>query len=257
VPPGLAESELFGHEAGAFTGAQRRKRGLLELAEGGTLLLNEIGELSSEIQAKLLDFIETRTFRRVGGEKKVKVNARLMAATNRPLEAEVAAGRFRQDLFYRINVLRVELPPLRERLADIPALVRLFMSQLTVEMQTSALPTVDRESLEKMSRYHWPGNVRELRNIIERGLILCKNGRLTPPCIDFGTQSHEAPSCCALGNGESFAHIVRATKKSLIEEALRLCQGKREKAAQMLGMSRHALKRQMKTLGLYEEKPVD
>ena len=160
IPPELAESELFGHEAGAFTGAKRRKRGLLELAEGGTLLLNEIGELPLHLQAKLLTFLDTRSFTRVGGEKSVTVSARLIAATNRHLEEEVAKGRFRHDLYYRLNVLSIRVPPLKERIEDIPALVRQIISHLDQELQLPRVPSISAPDMAKLSRTKWPGNVR-------------------------------------------------------------------------------------------------
>ncbi len=144
----LAESELFGHEKGSFTGAQGRKRGLLELAEGGTLLLNEIGELSLPLQAKLLTFLDTKKFTRVGGEKEISVNARLIAATNRDLQKEVEAGRFRNDLFYRINVMTITVPPLRERREDLPILTREILSQLHAELRFAAPPSIDAAAIE-------------------------------------------------------------------------------------------------------------
>ena len=143
VPSELAESELFGHEAGAFTGANRRKRGLLELAEGGTLLLNEIGELSPALQAKFLTFLDTRTFTRVGGQQEIKVNARILAATNRDLQNEISSGRFRADLYYRLNVLSIRVPPLRERTEDLPILVAQLLSTLAKDLQMSFCARID------------------------------------------------------------------------------------------------------------------
>ena len=169
--PELVESELFGHERGAFTGAIGRKRGLLELAESGTLLLNEIGELSLPPQAKLLTFLDNRKFTRVGGEKEITVNARLIAATNRDLGKEVATKRFRQDLYYRINVIAVEVPPLRERLDDIPILVQEIMAKLRGTLQLTLVPSIDTAAMELLQSYSWPGNVRELRNLLERVLV--------------------------------------------------------------------------------------
>ncbi len=160
VAPELAESELFGHERGAFTGAQARKRGLLELAEGGTLLLNEIGELSLLLQAKLLTFLDTRQITRVGGEKNVTVNARLIAATNKDLEQEVKTQRFRKDLFYRLNVISITVPPLRERSEDIPRIAAEILSGLATEMQFGYVPAIDQAAMESLLRYTWPGNVR-------------------------------------------------------------------------------------------------
>ena len=170
IAPGLAESELFGHERGAFTGAVGRKRGLLELAEGGTLLLNEIGELSLSLQAKLLTFLDTRHFTRVGGEKEITVNARLIAATNRDLGKEVAAKRFRQDLYYRINVIAIEVPPLRERLDDLPVPVQEILSRLRKDLQIHDTPVITSAAVHALKRYGWPGNVRELRNVTGKGL---------------------------------------------------------------------------------------
>jgi DNA-binding NtrC family response regulator len=178
VAPELAESELFGHERGAFTGARSRKRGLLELAEGGTLLLNEIGELSLHQQAKLLTFLETKKFTRVGGEREVDVNARLMAATNRDLEDAVKDGSFRKDLFYRLNVLPITVPPLRERRSDIPMLVQEFVHDLCEEMQLTEQPIITPSTMKAFQAYQWPGNVRELRNVLERALILSGGARV-------------------------------------------------------------------------------
>ncbi len=168
----LAESELFGHERGAFTGAHGRKRGLLELAEGGTLLLNEIGELPLSLQSKLLTFLDTRSFLRVGGEKPINVNARIISATNRSLEKEVAEGRFLSALFYRINVFGITVPPLRDRIEDIPVLLEEIMSRLAVELQLTRLPYIDPAFAIALTRYDWPGNVREFRNVLERSLML-------------------------------------------------------------------------------------
>ncbi len=156
VAPELAESELFGHERGAFTGAQSRKRGLLELAEGGTLLLNEVGELSLRLQAKLLTFLDTRQITRVGGEKSVSVHARLIAATNRDLELEVQNKRFREDLFYRLNVISITVPPLRERSEDIPQIAADIMSNLATDMQLGYVPHIDTPAMAALTRYDWP-----------------------------------------------------------------------------------------------------
>jgi PAS domain S-box-containing protein len=168
----VAESELFGHEKGAYTGAGSRKRGLLELAEGGTLLLNEIGDLSQPLQAKLLTFLDTKKFTRVGGEREVEVNARLVAATNRDLERAVQDGDFRRDLFYRLNVMPIIIPPLRERRDDLPLLVNVILHGLCEDMQYAELPVITPSTMKAFQDYDWPGNVRELRNVLERALIL-------------------------------------------------------------------------------------
>ncbi len=174
----LAESELFGHEAGAFTGARSRKKGLLELAESGTLLLNEIGELPLPLQAKLLTFLDTREFLRVGGERAVHVNARLIAATHRNLETEVDEGRFLSPLYHRLNVFTITMPPLRDRTEDIPILLREIMSKLAKDLQLTELPSIDTAGMRSFMSYSWPGNVRELRNVVERALMLSQGGSL-------------------------------------------------------------------------------
>jgi PAS domain S-box-containing protein len=249
----LAESELFGHEAGAFTGAQRRKRGLLELAEGGTILLNEIGEMSMRLQAKLLTFIETKTFTRVGGEKTVTVDARLISATNRDLALEVSEGRFRGDLFYRLNVLQIRIPPLRERPEDIPLLVKQLISKLASDLHLPTVPEIYSETLEKLSEYKWPGNVRELRNVLERMVILSR-GR-TKELKNIGISEQEEGSLKAVSKPDrSYDDIIRETKRSLIENALKRSDGNRQVAASLLGLTRDALKRQMTSLGFFGRK---
>jgi transcriptional regulator with PAS, ATPase and Fis domain len=171
----LLESELFGYEAGAFSGAKARKLGLIELADGGTLFLDEVTELPSGLQAKLLRAIETRTFFRVGGVRKVEVNVRIVAATNRNLDTVVADGAFRADLLYRINSFQIHLAPLRERPEDVEPIMQHMLKQLT------ATPTeVAPEALESLRSYSWPGNVRQLRNCLERAVLLSNDGRITP-----------------------------------------------------------------------------
>ncbi len=182
VPSELAESELFGYEAGAFTGAIRRKRGLLELAEGGTLLLNEIGELSPALQAKFLTFLDTRTFTRVGGQQEMRVNTRILAATNRDLPQEVSDGRFRSDLYYRLSVLPIRIPPLRDRTEDLPILVPELLSWLAKDLKMGFSPELTAEDMAKLYNYHWPGNIRELRNVLERAIILSDGGVIKGAC---------------------------------------------------------------------------
>lgn len=249
----LAESELFGHERGAFTGAQSRKRGLLELAEGGTILLNEIGELSPLLQAKLLTFLDTKKITRVGGEKSISVNARIIAATNRDLEKEVEEKRFRQDLFYRLNVISIRVPALRERRGDIPILVREIMNRLKAELQLGTLPEVPESAMEALQNYDWPGNVRELRNILERSLMISGNKKLK--LDNLGLPS--SPSTFSDWNfttpfpdGLSLNEVTRALKRSLIMEALRRSGGSRQEAAAMLEISRYSLKHYMKSLDI-------
>lgn len=251
VFPGLAESELFGHERGAFTGATHRKRGLLELAEGGTLLLNEIGELPTTLQVKLLSFLDTRQFTRVGGENRVTVDARLIAATNRNLEKEVEAGRFRKDLFYRLNVFSIEVPPLRERREDIPGLVEDILGSLVEELQLSSVPRLEPSMLSEITRYHWPGNVRELRNVLERSLILSKGETLQ---VDLGSSQGPVQGdwswTATFPPEKPLNDMARDLKLSMIREALEHSHGGKTRAANLLKISRDSLRRQMKTLGL-------
>jgi PAS domain S-box-containing protein len=264
IAASLAESELFGHEKGAFTGALGRKRGLLELAEGGTLLLNEIGELSVPLQAKLLTFLDTRKFTRVGGEKEVSVNVRLIAATNRDLADEVEKGGFRKDLFYRINVMAIKVPPLRERRQDIPILVQEMLSQLCEELHVSSFPIVDASTMERLKKYNWPGNVRELRNVLERSLILSEGKEVTLGNIELRRDLEDPRQmdgawlfATPFPDGRSLNEITQDLKRSLVSEALIRSKGSRQGAARLLGISRYSLKHYMKSLGMMESFPDD
>jgi DNA-binding NtrC family response regulator len=250
----LAESELFGHERGAFTGAHGRKRGLLELAEGGTLLLNEIGELPLSLQSKLLTFLDTRSFLRVGGEKHHTVNARIISATNRSLDKEVEEGRFMSALFYRINVFGINLPPLRDRIEDIPVLLEEIMSRLAVELQLTQLPYIDPAFAIALARHDWPGNVRELRNALERALIL-SDGRslsLTLPSVQQSPQDWSHVSSFPV-HERTLHDVTDEVIKSLCLESLRRCEGNRRCAARTLGIARDSLYRHMKRFGIESE----
>jgi PAS domain S-box-containing protein len=246
----LADSELFGHEAGAFTGAARRKRGLLELAQGGTLLLNEVGELSPAVQAKLLSFLDSREFTRLGGERAVKVNTRLLAATNRDLATEVEKGRFRADLYYRLNVIPITMPPLRERMEDLPILVRQIVEDLACSMQLPEVPSVDRSVIRMFDCYSWPGNVRELRNVLERALILAPGPRITPELCKLPLADDDWSFSVEFPEEHTFDDVVDDVKRQLLREALRRSEGNRTRAAQMLAISRYSVIRYMKTLGI-------
>jgi PAS domain S-box-containing protein len=253
IPAELAESELFGHEVGAFTGAGRRKRGLFELAEGGTLLLNEVAELPPFLQAKLLTFLDTFTFTRVGGEKLVTVNARLVAATNRELDKEVTEGRFRKDLFYRLNVFSIRVPPLRDRLEDIPVLVSRIFVRLAADMQLPSVPEISSEALDWLCRYTWPGNVRELRNVLERALIVSRGGPVRVAHVTVGEQENvDGPLDMGLPLDRSLFDILAETERSLIDRALSQTGGKKHEAARLLRISRFALARHMSKLGIPE-----
>lgn len=241
----LAESEFFGHERGAFTGALSRKRGLLELAEGGTLLLNEIGELSLGLQSKLLTFLDTRSFTRVGGEKSVRVSARLIAATHRDIEAEVAEGLFLEPLYYRLNVFSVRVPSLRDRLEDIPILVEEIMSRLAREMRLSHVPQLDQEQIASLSSYLWPGNVRELRNVLERSVMLSEAGkpRLTLPFLKVDPERWSYQ--IQFPENRTLLDVADDVIRTLCLEALRRTGGNKKDAAALLGISRHSLYRYM------------
>jgi PAS domain S-box-containing protein len=248
VSPELAESELFGYESGAFTGSKGPKRGLLELAEGGTILLNEIGELSISLQAKLLTFLDTRQFTRVGGVKLFTVNARLIAATNRNLESEVKANRFREDLFYRLDVFSIEVPPLRQRTEDIPRLVGTIVADLSSKMGLDSVPQIDPKALKLLNEYSWPGNVRELRNVLERALILCDKRRITPADLVLNGRSkgkevgEDWSVTFRFPEKETINDAVMTLKRHLVVEALRRAHGSRKRAAELLGISADSLK---------------
>jgi PAS domain S-box-containing protein len=244
LPTDLAESELFGHEAGAFTGAHRRKKGLLELAEGGTLLLNEIGELSQLLQAKLLTFLDTRAFLRVGGEKSIHVDARIIAATHRNLETEVSEGRFLQPLLYRLNVFSITVPPLRERIADLPLLIERLLPGMSSDLGLSGVAGPDAASIAVLSRYNWPGNVRELRNVIERALMLWDDGPLNLELTLRELKYTDWSYPVRFSSGDVRLHDITVDfRKSVCLEAIRRCGHNKKEAARSLGISRDSLYR--------------
>ncbi len=241
LPRELAESELFGHERGAFTGANRLKKGLLELAEGGTILLNEIGELDLSLQAKLLAFLDTRSFLRIGGQKQVYVNARLMAASHRVLMKEVEQKRFLQPLYYRLSVFPIRVPPLRERPEDLPILARDLIQVLATDMQLPRRPEVDSQVIKDLIDYEWPGNVRELRNVLERSLILWKGGPFhleLPKAEKFGGEW--SYTVRHLPN-QTFHDIVNNVSTVLCHHAVKMCDGNKKDAARLLQISRETL----------------
>lgn len=242
----LAESELFGHEAGAFTGARGARKGLLNLAEGGTLLLNEIGELPISLQAKLLTFLDTKLFLRVGGEQHVRVDARIMAATHRNLFEEIEKGHFLSALYYRLNVLTIEVPPLRERKEDIPLLVKGILAGLSAELQLAEPPEVDPVNIAELCRHAWPGNVRELRNVLERALILCGDGSFHVSLAKPGPRYQEWCYRATFPAGRSLHHLTDEFRYRLCWEALRRAHGSKHEAARLLNISRGAFYRYMK-----------
>jgi len=239
VSPELLESELFGHAKGAFTGAHQAREGLFGFAHGGSLLLDEIGEMPPGMQAKLLRVLEERAVRPVGGNEQVPVDVRIIAATNRILSEEVAAGRFREDLFYRLNVVALRLPPLRERRADVLPLARHFQERLSAELGLRA-PDWDAWDLDQLRRYDWPGNVRELRNVIERCLLL---GGHPGRCI--GESQTGVPAAREAEPDLSLAAVQRAH----ILRVLGVSGGNKSEAARRLGISRKTLERKLKAWG--------
>jgi PAS domain S-box-containing protein len=250
VAPELAESELFGHERGAFTGAHGRKRGLLELAEGGTLLLNEIGELPLSLQAKLLTFLDTRQLTRVGGERSISVNARLIAATNRDLEKEVDAGSFRQDLFFRLNVVSLTVPPLRDRVEDIPILAEEILARLAADMQLGYVPLMDAATMKSLTQYQWPGNVRELRNVLERAAILWDGRYFDVRLPAQGAGVEETAAGMRFPEGRTLREVTDEVTRSMCIGALQRCGGNKKEAAKQLGIARDSLYRYLRQFGL-------
>ncbi len=251
LPEGLVESELFGHEKGAFTGAVRRHRGRFEQADGGTLLLDEVGEVPLSTQVRLLRVLETAELQRVGGTDTIKVDVRVIAATNRDLRAEVRAGRFREDLYYRLNVFHIPVPPLRERLDDIPLLVDHFIARQARAHQRPAR-RVSPEVLDRLMRYPWPGNVRELEHVIERAVILSPGEVITEvrlPDLDEADAA-DAASAGLLREGWTINDALADLERRLIVEALRRERGVQARAARLLGISRSNLNYRIKKLGI-------
>jgi DNA-binding NtrC family response regulator len=245
LAPTLLESELFGHEKGAFTGAYERRIGRFEKAQGGTLFLDEVGEIDASIQVKLLRFLGERTFERVGSNKTLTADVRLVAATNKNLAELAKSGAFREDLFFRLRVVEVWLPPLRERLEDIPLLAQAFLRQFARENE-KPVNGFTAEALEWLLRYPWPGNVRELRAAIEHGVVLCRGDRITardlPPALREATTGGPAGTQPLPARTDL---TVKEAEKELIVRALKQASGNRTLAAAKLGMSRRTLHRKL------------
>ena len=256
IPEGLIESELFGYEKGAFTGAAGRKPGRFELAEGGTLFLDEIGELPLSAQPKLLRVIQEGAFFRVGGTRTQIVDVRLVVATNRDLRSEVRDGRFREDLYYRLNVVPIELPPLRERLEDLPRLAELFAERFARRMGQDPLP-IESSALSALQSYAWPGNIRELENVIERAVVLCDESSISCAALpDEITNEHRAPlvsTTAAPLLRERVRSETRRIEREVILEALVHTHGNVTQAARRLGISRRGLQLKMKELEIDRE----
>ena len=246
----LLDSELFGHEKGAFTGASKRKRGRFERAHGGTLFLDEIGELSPEAQVKLLRILQEHCFERVGGTKTIKVDVRVITATHRDLEKMVREGQFREDLWYRLNVLPIRIPPLRLRREDIPSLVHHFIKRKANEMNLLGIPRVDSHAIERLKIYDWPGNIRELQNIVERAIILSRGGQLTFPELGAGSNLSERNNI--ISKTESVLTMDQAIENHIrlvLERTGGRIKGK-EGAAELLKMNPSTLRFRIKKLGI-------
>jgi len=247
IPQGVVESELFGHERGAFTGAMQQRIGRFELAHQGTLFMDEVGELPLETQVKLLRVLQEREFERVGGTKPIAVDVRLIAATNRDLEAEVAAGRFRADLFYRLNVFRIRIPPLRERPDDIPPLVQHLLAQLQRKL-AKPLKGVSEETMAQLRRYPWPGNIRELQNVLERAAVLA-----TGPIVALHDPLRPSAMAGSAASGEVTISTLEDGEREHIRRALKESGGKVHGpggAAEMLGINPSTLRSRMQKLAI-------
>jgi DNA-binding NtrC family response regulator len=253
----LLESELFGHEKGAFTGAAGRKRGRFELAHTGTIFLDEIGEISPAVQIKLLRVLQDRAFERVGGEERVQVDVRIIAATNRDLTAETKVGRFRDDLFYRLNVVNIPVPPLRERREDIPILAAAMLKNLAAE-NDKEIDGFDVDASQRLWYYGWPGNVRELQNAIESAVVMARGSVITAaelpphirdPALDaiVTTESGDAEVRLAVGS------LLADAERELIRYTLIAHRGNKTKAAAVLGIGRKTLHRKLAEYGIESE----
>src|SRR5579871_3574409 len=250
IPENLLESELFGYEKGAFTVAAASKPGNFELADKGTLFLDEIGDVPPAIQVKLLRVLQEREFERLGGTKTIKVDVRLIAATNRDLRAALEEGTFREDLYYRLNVVPIDIAPLRERREDIPDLVNLFVSRFATD-SNKTIEGITPQAMQILVNYHWPGNVRELQNIVERACALAKGNMLEPSDIHLDVRPPKAG-----GSVDGFLPdgvTLEQWEDEMVQEALRRANGNKSQAARLLGLSRNALRYRLSKIGIADE----
>jgi two-component system nitrogen regulation response regulator GlnG len=267
IPATLLESELFGHERGAFTDAKERKLGKLELAHGGTLFLDEIGDMPVELQTKLLRALQERTIERVGGQDSIRIDVRVLAATNRDLETMMKEGRFREDLFYRLNVVTLNLPPLRERRRDTPLLVEHFLAKYASELGERGVAP---EALDRLVGHDWPGNVRELENVIQRAMVMATNGVILPEHLPIGPVSAAASVAvdasleeiierklleCVRGlrehsSAQLYSLMIGLVEKPLLRAVLRETRGNQVRAAQILGINRNTLRKKLTEHGV-------
>jgi two-component system nitrogen regulation response regulator NtrX len=248
IPEELIESELFGHEKGAFTGATTKKRGKFEIASGGTILLDEIGDMSLKTQAKILRVLQEQQFQRVGGSRVLKVDVRVIAATNKDLASEIKKGTFREDLYYRLNVVPIEVPSLRERKDDIPLLADHFLDDSAIQNR-SRRKHIDPEALDMLAAYPWPGNVRELKNLIERLVILVPGERITPDDIPISYRTNDLPAtaietdCLSI---DDFKEAKKAFEEAYLRDKLRENDGNVSQTARRIGVGRSYLHKKLK-----------
>jgi DNA-binding NtrC family response regulator len=247
IPETLLEAELFGYKKGAFTGAVADKKGLIELANGGTLFLDEIGDLPLGLQAKLLKFLETYEFIPLGDVQKKKVDIRLISATNKNLEELIKEGKFREDLYYRLSVIEIKIPPLRERKEDIPVLVYYFLEQAS-KQHNKKIKGITNEALSYLLNYDWPGNVRELRNVIERAVILARDEYILPH--DLPEKIIKSSPSPEIGVGKSLKEAIEEYEKTIILNTLRFCNYDKERAAKILDIDLATLYRKLKKFGI-------
>jgi formate hydrogenlyase transcriptional activator len=259
LPTGLVESELFGHEKGAFTGALSRRIGRFELASGGTIFLDEIGEMPMDVQAKLLRVLQEREFERVGGQTSIQVDVRVIAATNRDLQKAIAEKTFREDLFYRLNVFPIHLPPLRERTGDLPILAQFLVEKFAMRIGRSA-DSLSPDSLERLEKYDWPGNIRELENVIERAVILSDGPQvripagMLPEALPPSAETNNPTPHAATADGSDLLSVERSHIESVLQQTNWVIEGPRG-AAQRLGLHPNTLRSRLKKLGLKRHEP--
>jgi two-component system nitrogen regulation response regulator GlnG len=280
IPEQLLESELFGHERGAFTGATMQRIGKFEQCHGGTIFLDEIGDMTPATQTKILRVLQSGTFERVGGNTPIKADVRVIAATNKPLEEAVAARQFREDLFYRLNVVRIHIPPLRERREDVRLLVNYFLKTFSRDQQTPP-KSLSTGVIKALEQYHWPGNVRELENVIRRALVVAKSGAilladLPPEIVNPGSQivsgatatgtATSAPGAEGVSDVVSLARrlfqwarkdvklkVIPAVERELVIQALKETSGNQVQAAKLLGITRATLRKRIEKFGIQRE----
>jgi two-component system response regulator AtoC len=249
IPENLLESELFGHVRGAFTDAASDKAGLFEEADGGTLFLDEIGEMPQALQVKLLRVLQEEEIRRVGASASRKVNVRVISATSRDLAADVAAGRFREDLYFRLNVFLIQLPPLRERVEDIPLLADHFISKYAGQMKRSPV-RIAPDTMRSLMAHPWPGNIRELENVIERAMILCEGDCISAACLPAGIREAGSTPAALPDENLSIKQAEEAMERDLIRKALARTGGNRTQAARILEISHRSLLYKLKEFGI-------